>query len=335
MSSQRHCFFDEQYRSLIKSSKPVYLISTKKEKTAISRTIVSVVRRANGRFLERSPNMDFYYDIGDAKAIEKTSQALREGQPKLRKRILHNRVDANDLPSSTKINPNSTCVRKVSYSSIDLNDIRANKIRKAASIIGQSLNNPFSDVKTIMNDRWLHQTNDRNQLLLPKNRTVTPPCTPPQLIYRKPIRDEMLGCTLPSVDIDANDFDDDNSIMTFDMDEDEMVNDDDESDSKSILPIPTPSQSLSSHFRTMNELKSNVPVYDKGSSRKLLSRVPSTTSPFINHLRALTELKDQIPRYPSCASFRDLQFDFSGANTAGSTLNATFPSVPISMQTNF
>ena len=89
----------------------------------------------------------------------------------------------------------------------------------------------------------------------------------------------------------------------------------------------------------MNELKSNVPVYDNGSSRKLLSRVTTTsTSPFINHLRALTELKDQVPVYPSSASFRDLRFDFSkdlGANTARNTLNATFPSAPISMQANF
>ena len=281
--------------------------------------------------------MRFYYDIGDAKAIEKTSQALREGQPKLRKRML-NKVIANDVPSSTQIRANSTCVRKVSYSSMDLNDINTNKIRKTGSMFGQSLNSPCSD-KTIMNDRWLHQTNDRHQLLLPKNRTVTPPCTPPQSIDRNAIRDEMLGCTLPTVDIDATDFDDDNSIMTFVMDEDEMINDGNESDSRQILPIPVPSQSLSSHFRTMNELKSNVPVYDNGSSRKLLSRVTTTsTSPFINHLRALTELKDQVPVYPSSASFRDLRFDFSkdlGANTARNTLNATFPSAPISMQANF
>lgn len=45
---------NKKYRSMIKSSKPVYLMSSKNEKTAISRSIVATIRQNNGRFLERS-----------------------------------------------------------------------------------------------------------------------------------------------------------------------------------------------------------------------------------------------------------------------------------------
>jgi len=47
-----------------------------------------------GRFLERNAEKQVWYDIGDKKAIEKTSQALREGQPKLRKKM----VELGQLP---------------------------------------------------------------------------------------------------------------------------------------------------------------------------------------------------------------------------------------------
>ena len=312
-----------QYRSLIKSSQPVYLVSSKKEKTAISRSIVSAVRRVNGRFLERTRDMKYYYDIGDAKAIEKTSQALREGQPKLRKRMMTDGVVA-----TAKIKPSPMPIRNVSYSSMELINMQRAKINRQQSMLGQVMNSSLPTV----NDRWLHQTNDCNQLLLPINRTVTPPCTPPTQIDRKLVRDKMLGCALPSLDIDANDFDDDNSIKTFDMDADEMIdNDEDDIDAKSTFPTPTPSQSLPSQFPTMNELKSNLPAYNNRGGQRIFPRMVSTTSPFINHLRALTELKDHVPKYPSTASFRDLRFDFSkeiGANFSRSTLNATFPSIP-------
>eukprot|EP00536_Pseudo-nitzschia_multiseries_P000222 jgi/Psemu1/178039/e_gw1.3.17.1 len=79
---------NRKYRSLIKLNKPVYLISTKEQKSAISRSIVDVIRNNGGRFLEKATNRNWYHDIGDAKAMEKTSQALREGQSKLRKRLI-------------------------------------------------------------------------------------------------------------------------------------------------------------------------------------------------------------------------------------------------------
>jgi hypothetical protein len=60
----------------------------KTEKLKISRSIVAAIREQKGRFLERDAKKGTWYDIGDKKAIEKTSQALREGQPKLRAKMV-------------------------------------------------------------------------------------------------------------------------------------------------------------------------------------------------------------------------------------------------------
>jgi hypothetical protein len=59
---------------------------SRKEKMKISRSIVEAVRSMSppGRFLERDVLPGFYNDIGDRKAIEKTSQALRDGAQHLR-----------------------------------------------------------------------------------------------------------------------------------------------------------------------------------------------------------------------------------------------------------
>jgi hypothetical protein len=70
------------YRRLITINKARYVASRKMEKLKISRSIVEDIRDQGGRFLERQ--WDEWHEIGDKKAVEKTSQALREGQPKLR-----------------------------------------------------------------------------------------------------------------------------------------------------------------------------------------------------------------------------------------------------------
>jgi hypothetical protein len=67
-------------------NKGLYTTSLKTEKTKISRLIVASIREQRGRFLEK--NKDFtWYDIGDKRAIEKTSQALRGGQKTYRPNI--------------------------------------------------------------------------------------------------------------------------------------------------------------------------------------------------------------------------------------------------------
>ena len=53
----------------------LYVTSTKRQKMAISRSIVEAVRSLDppGRFLEKDPETGLWSDIGDKKAIEKVS----------------------------------------------------------------------------------------------------------------------------------------------------------------------------------------------------------------------------------------------------------------------
>ncbi|GKY98319.1 hypothetical protein MPSEU_000789500 [Mayamaea pseudoterrestris] len=78
---------NQTYRRLVNLNKGLYTTCLKTEKLKISRSIVAAIREQKGRFLEKETETS-WYDIGDKKAIEKTSQALREGQPKLRQKIV-------------------------------------------------------------------------------------------------------------------------------------------------------------------------------------------------------------------------------------------------------
>lgn len=79
---------NQTYRRLVNLNKGLYITCLKTEKLKISRSIVAAIREQKGRFLEKDNKKETWYDIGDKKAIEKTSQALREGQPKLRQKIV-------------------------------------------------------------------------------------------------------------------------------------------------------------------------------------------------------------------------------------------------------
>lgn len=83
---------NEQFRELVEKRKRVYLTARfKREKRLIASSIVSEIRGMNptGRFLARQGNKDsgHWYDIGDEKARDKTSQALRENAPSIRAEI--------------------------------------------------------------------------------------------------------------------------------------------------------------------------------------------------------------------------------------------------------
>ena len=89
------------YRKIVGMNKEAYATCLKNEKLRISQSIVAAMREIGGRFIERidgkvssSPderyddgNLVAYRDIGDRRAVEKTSQALREGQPKLLRKM--------------------------------------------------------------------------------------------------------------------------------------------------------------------------------------------------------------------------------------------------------
>jgi hypothetical protein len=73
-----------QYRQLVKLCQPAYLEAKRRDKPRIAERIVFAVRRANGRFLKKDPDSNTWSDVGNTRAREKTSQALREGAPELR-----------------------------------------------------------------------------------------------------------------------------------------------------------------------------------------------------------------------------------------------------------
>mmetsp|Transcript_3527 Transcript_3527/g.6739 ORF Transcript_3527/g.6739 Transcript_3527/m.6739 type:complete len:655 (+) Transcript_3527:199-2163(+) len=81
---------NSHWRMLVSTNKELYVTLPKRQKQLLSRSIVLAVRSQNppGRFLQRDAQSDLWYDVGDARATEKTSQALREGAPKLRDKIV-------------------------------------------------------------------------------------------------------------------------------------------------------------------------------------------------------------------------------------------------------
>ena len=72
------------FRSLVKALRVPYVDATKQDKAVFAMLLVRQIRRLNppGRFLKLGED-NRYSDIGDKKAIEKTSQALREGAPEI------------------------------------------------------------------------------------------------------------------------------------------------------------------------------------------------------------------------------------------------------------
>ncbi|KAL7535868.1 hypothetical protein ACHAXR_006785 [Thalassiosira sp. AJA248-18] len=105
------------YRKIVGLNKELYATCLKTEKLRISKSIVAAIREINGRFLERedgktSSSLDekdengnpvTWRDISDKRAIEKTSQALREGQPKLLKKLAQQQD--NGMMQAAGVNP--------------------------------------------------------------------------------------------------------------------------------------------------------------------------------------------------------------------------------------
>jgi len=67
------------FRLVVSQAQPNYIKSRKKDKSIIARNIVQSIRNKNGRFLKFHAESGLWHDVGNKKATEKTSQALREG----------------------------------------------------------------------------------------------------------------------------------------------------------------------------------------------------------------------------------------------------------------
>lgn len=76
---------NRNFRELINLHRKTYLKARKNDKPAISRAIVRAIRESGGRFLKKGNKSDLWYEIGDFAAREKTSQALRQRAPEMRK----------------------------------------------------------------------------------------------------------------------------------------------------------------------------------------------------------------------------------------------------------
>ena len=64
----------------------------------LSRSIVNAVRSQTppGRFLQKDSKTNQWFDVGDQRAQEKTSQALREGAPDIRKKVAEEQQQKQD-----------------------------------------------------------------------------------------------------------------------------------------------------------------------------------------------------------------------------------------------
>jgi len=77
---------NEAFRVLVNEVKLPYVNCPKREKPLIARRVVEAVRNQSppGRFLQKNGKTGLWDDIGDGRAREKTSQALREGASVIR-----------------------------------------------------------------------------------------------------------------------------------------------------------------------------------------------------------------------------------------------------------
>lgn len=84
---------NRNFRDLINLHRRSYLKARKNDKPSISRQIVRAVREANGRFLRKDDVTGLWFEIGDDAAREKTSQALRQRAPEMRKLLFDTERD--------------------------------------------------------------------------------------------------------------------------------------------------------------------------------------------------------------------------------------------------
>lgn len=70
---------NKRFRYIVAEYQQEYLHSRKNEKKTIARKIVARTKENGGRFLQRSANSSVWSEVTQKKALEKTSQALREG----------------------------------------------------------------------------------------------------------------------------------------------------------------------------------------------------------------------------------------------------------------
>lgn len=122
------------WRSLVAANKRLYLKLPKRQKMLVSESIVKAVRSQDppGRFLKLDRQTKIWTDIGDRKAASKTSQALREGAPKLRGKMIAEETSsiASSLPYSE-----SDAASVMSSSAASVTDLMAAGQNQAPQVV--------------------------------------------------------------------------------------------------------------------------------------------------------------------------------------------------------
>lgn len=124
---------NEKFRSLVGLNKELYVTSTKRQKMAISRSIVEAVQSMNpsGRFLERDPATGLWSSIGDRKATEKTSQALRDGAAALRRQLSQDLCDPDFLSAVFDLGSSTVSSTKSSQTKEKEKPVKAKSVKKS------------------------------------------------------------------------------------------------------------------------------------------------------------------------------------------------------------
>ena len=91
------------FRDLINQNRRAYLKARKNDKPAISRAIVRSIRESNGRFLKKCEKSGMWLEIGDDAAREKTSQALRQRAPEMRKLLFDSNQQKEGNPAEEQM----------------------------------------------------------------------------------------------------------------------------------------------------------------------------------------------------------------------------------------
>jgi hypothetical protein len=80
---------NKRFRDVVTLHRPDYVRAPKIQKPSVARVIVRAIRNGDppGRFLRKDDKSGHWVDIGDKKAAEKTSQALREKTTEEREKI--------------------------------------------------------------------------------------------------------------------------------------------------------------------------------------------------------------------------------------------------------
>jgi len=95
---------NKRFRTLVSVNQKDYLLARKKDKSAIAKHIVQIVQRRGGRFLRKDTMQSTWVEVGDQKAAEKTSQALREGLD-VRHKEFRGKAKRRDSDSSSDMPP--------------------------------------------------------------------------------------------------------------------------------------------------------------------------------------------------------------------------------------